>query len=629
MVDERIKIQVIGDADRYAKELLEVTRSLLTVQRAQIALNVAMEAANFLYTEVIGRQVELIDSMNTASKATGISIETINGLRLAAEASGKKMADLIPRELITKLAQVQRGSTEAAFGFEKAGVSAEELSAIGFDTDATLRLLVDRLSKIEDPSERATAAFLTMGPAGQQMLSAFDNLEQLENFVELGRQFGARVGPDAVAAAGEWQKATAALNLALEDASASLFDAVGPTASKLVRDFALGFVFSSRLVTETLSLLGTQLERFFAGDFGAVAEGAWTALPTIFGNAYDAAEELWQRTMAVEGPVGDALLGVAEDAEKIETAVKHTARAVLDLEGAMRSLDAISTAAQTSGLDREELIQREYRARIDLINETISALERQGATEAQLAELEVTANRAALDSARDRDRALAEIADAEARDHADRMARIAEQAEQAARLSGEAAASAAADFRAGVEVAATSSADSFALMTQAIQRISEVGRKANRDAVMFAFRAAQAGGIAQTLVNAGVAIGRQYADLPLFAAIPASIFAGGAALAQAVAIAAQPPPAFHIGTRATRAPDETTATVTRKEVVLTTQGQDAANLNAGIRAAPQVIILDGHTASPGGIAREMGRAGSQLYAAARAGDLPGHSRRRR
>ncbi|NIV35996.1 MAG: hypothetical protein GWN58_43055, partial [Anaerolineae bacterium] len=60
-----------------------------------------------------------------------------------------------------------------------------------------------------------------------EMLSAFDDSESFENFVRLGNEFGVKTGPEAVAAASEWQGATAALSLAFEDAGAQLIEVFG------------------------------------------------------------------------------------------------------------------------------------------------------------------------------------------------------------------------------------------------------------------------------------------------------------------------------------------------------------------------------------------------------------------
>lgn len=112
------------------------------------------------------------DELNKTSQKTGVAVETLSGLRFAADLSDVSMEQLSAS--MGKLARAQQdastGSKEARMTFTALGVSYKE-------ADGTLRPLndvmldaADQLSHLEDETKRAAIAQELFGKSGMQML---------------------------------------------------------------------------------------------------------------------------------------------------------------------------------------------------------------------------------------------------------------------------------------------------------------------------------------------------------------------------------------------------------------------------------------------------------------------------
>jgi len=112
------------------------------------------------------------DEINKASQKTGVAVETLSGLRFAADLSDVSMDQLTAS--MGKLARAQQdaatGSTQARTTFQALGVTYKE-------ADGTLRPLndvmldaADQLAHMEDETKRAALAQEVFGKSGMQML---------------------------------------------------------------------------------------------------------------------------------------------------------------------------------------------------------------------------------------------------------------------------------------------------------------------------------------------------------------------------------------------------------------------------------------------------------------------------
>jgi hypothetical protein len=131
------------------------------------------------------------DSLDEMSARTGVSVEALSELGLAAELSG---ADLETLEI--GLRKMQKAITEAAGGSKSAidalaqlGLNVQDL--VNLSPEQQFKLIADRISKIEDPTRKAALAMEIFGKSGTRLLPMIqDGAKGLEAFQEQARRLG-------------------------------------------------------------------------------------------------------------------------------------------------------------------------------------------------------------------------------------------------------------------------------------------------------------------------------------------------------------------------------------------------------------------------------------------------------
>ena len=280
---------------------------------------------------------DLRNDLADASTRSGIAVETLQGLRLAAEGSGLSFSALTSGldQFGARLSQAAEGTGRTAEAFAALGVEVVDASGNLRDGDAVLRETLASLNAMEPSAERSALAVEALGRSGGKLLQALSGT-QLEAFVEQARIFGVDVGPEAAKSAGEWQRATAELDLVTRGLKGQIVDAFGGGAKALFTFTEAVVVVSARYRTfaeeaprlfdlvvssvESLGdVLGAQLDRILARAeaigvvIGAVAAEIGSVAQTL-GDAL-AAGDLAGFVQAARG-IGEAVAdGLADGLE--------------------------------------------------------------------------------------------------------------------------------------------------------------------------------------------------------------------------------------------------------------------------------------------------------------------------
>jgi hypothetical protein len=329
-----VKYDLVGDSSK-------LVGSFKAAGTAALALGAA-------YAKLIDNTVKTVDEVNTLANATGLSTNAINGLRLAARASGKELTDIVPSKLAKNMLAAADSGGAMADSFARVGVEFENTDGSLRDASEVFGELIGGLSDMENRTEAAAVAAQLLGKNGKELLTAFEDQEGFQKFVDLGNEFGTKTGPDAVKAAGEWQAATANLSLAFENAGASLLDTFGGSGAiaMVIEQFSLGFVglteFISLVTSDTIKNIGL-LADFATGAITGAITGDFTAVEaagqelkfatTIIGDAFDGAREkassFWElqarevpaaaKAIGVNGPdsLGGAIAATTEKADEL------------------------------------------------------------------------------------------------------------------------------------------------------------------------------------------------------------------------------------------------------------------------------------------------------------------------
>ncbi|MCK6458073.1 MAG: phage tail tape measure protein, partial [Phycisphaerae bacterium] len=173
---------------RAQKRLQAFGEGLRSIGTRVAAIGAGILAPLFASTKLFAN---IGDSLDEMSARTGVSVEALSELGLAAELSG---ADLETLEI--GLRKMQKAITEAAGGSKSAidalaqlGLNVQDL--VNLSPEQQFKLIADRISKIEDPTRKAALALEVFGKSGTRLLPMIqDGAKGLEAFQEQARRLG-------------------------------------------------------------------------------------------------------------------------------------------------------------------------------------------------------------------------------------------------------------------------------------------------------------------------------------------------------------------------------------------------------------------------------------------------------
>ncbi|GIK17587.1 MAG: hypothetical protein BroJett003_25510 [Planctomycetota bacterium] len=191
----------LGVDDRIAKGLQRAEQRLKAfgegVRSVGLKLGALGSAALTFLGGTVKAFVDTGDALDEMSARTGVSVETLSELGWAADLAG---ADL--ETLETGLRKMQKVVTEAATGSKSAtealarlGLSVTDL--VNLNPEQQFKLIADRLSKIQDPTQRAALAMEVFGKSGTRLLPLLaDGAKGLEEYQRKARELGLTVSTE-------------------------------------------------------------------------------------------------------------------------------------------------------------------------------------------------------------------------------------------------------------------------------------------------------------------------------------------------------------------------------------------------------------------------------------------------
>jgi len=205
------------------------------IDMKKLAKGAAAVGAGFLAASALAIKLTqaLADYKNEvidASARTGVAVDTMAGLRLAAKGSGLQFGAMesVLKVYTSKLAAADRGTAEAVEGFENLGVSIrDDVTGNLRDSDEIFRDTLARLGEMEPSTERTAAAVNALGTQSTKLFQALGDPKNLDHFVDKAREFGVNFGPKAAEAAGNWQRAMADFDLVAMGAADNISTALG------------------------------------------------------------------------------------------------------------------------------------------------------------------------------------------------------------------------------------------------------------------------------------------------------------------------------------------------------------------------------------------------------------------
>jgi len=165
----RVKKTLGGLASTAKAAGAAISKAMLATGIGAIVSGVSAAAAAVMQFSSMGAGIDDV------AKRTGASAEGLSQLKYAAEQSGATLEDVEKgmRKLGDVTTQAANGSKSAQEALAKVGVTAEQLSAMS--PEDRLLAIVQGLSQITDPAERASVAMDVLGKSGANLLPMMED----------------------------------------------------------------------------------------------------------------------------------------------------------------------------------------------------------------------------------------------------------------------------------------------------------------------------------------------------------------------------------------------------------------------------------------------------------------------
>ena len=553
-------------------------------------------------------QNELLD----ASARTGVAVETLAGLRLAAEGSGLEFRNLEAglNRLPKSMADAARGTGAAARAFDALGVAVVDTEGELRSSEDVLQETFEALSAIENPAEKAALAIDLLGQRAGPAFIQSGAIDNLDAFVSLATEFGVDVGPKAAEQAAQFQRSIALLKTAGIGELQDLVDAIGGEGgmSDVLEAATVAVVFLGNVFAGVLAEISENVGRIIDGPIRALAmalngepvEAARIFADTIddtliglasgmtgytlakglaegYEDAIEAVDSLRAKTAALQGGAPQRVIGApGSEAASPSAAAPLVAAGTEATDAAIRDLERLRAAQRKASEARLS-----ERAKIELayIRETQII---EAAFDADADREELRAAMAAADGER-----LIALAALEEKLHDEKMERMRQEAEEAARLT---------------QMTVSATADAMGALAglagTAATAMAEAGTAGARKNAQVLFGVSKALATAMIPLRLAEALMTAAAQPPPINGIMAAT-AIATAGAQGIAIASAKPPTFdrggiiHAGTG-----DQVAAAVLPGEAILSreavagigAQGVEDLNSGRGMRQ-PMVVQM--------------------------------------
>ena len=257
----------------------------------KLASSASMVAASFaaIGAGVVAFSQEIADLTNEltdASAKSGIAIDTLAGLRLAAKGSGLEFSNL-ESGLIRfqgSMLDASKGSKTMSESFKTLGVEVKDSEGNLRSADEVFNDAVKSLGQMENQTERNAIAMKLFGREGGAGLIQSGALENLDNMTALAREFGVSINEDAIGAMGDFQRKIAEFETVSQGTFQRLIESVsGKNSVALGIDAATkAIVYFGSIAQDTLGFVSQSFENLFGiqqaltlslmGDWGQAKE---------------------------------------------------------------------------------------------------------------------------------------------------------------------------------------------------------------------------------------------------------------------------------------------------------------------------------------------------------------------
>lgn len=222
---ERAAAEVSGGLQRFGAATADLGKRLSVISAGIAAVSAATLA--FVNSAAVAG-----DAIGDAAKAAGMSTTAFQEYRFALkEAAAMTDEDFAgaAAKLNKTLGEARGGSEAAVRAFEAIGVSQAQLAEEGFSTDQAMAAFIARMEGMKDPATAAAVATDLFGKAGAELGAGLSGVPgQVQALVERAKELGVVLGPESVAAAGQFDQKMNEMGAQIEAVKMKLADVLLP-----------------------------------------------------------------------------------------------------------------------------------------------------------------------------------------------------------------------------------------------------------------------------------------------------------------------------------------------------------------------------------------------------------------
>ena len=269
-VNKSVNIEIKGDSSKLNKSLGGASAAMAKMAKGVAGAAVALAGLAGAVMKVNQQVADMINELVDASSKTGVQVETLQALKLAAEGSGRSFADIEGSLIRFQMSMdaATRGTGRQAEAFAALGVQVKDNNGEMRDSNDVFNDTIQELSKMEAGTQRNTKVMTLFGKSASALIqSGF--IDGMDKFNQRVKEFGLDVGPKATEEAANFQRAVADMNMvlrrALQDSVAALTG--GQSLSSALVKATGGFIFMKTVVGDAFDFIGGVLNAVIGGVF--------------------------------------------------------------------------------------------------------------------------------------------------------------------------------------------------------------------------------------------------------------------------------------------------------------------------------------------------------------------------
>ena len=370
------------DLKNTEKTSKSASKGMQTLGVGVAAASAAMLAAVTGAIKLTQHFADLTNELVDASTKTGIAVDTLAGLRLAAEGSGKSFSSLEGGliKFQSSMDSANKGTKLTADAFKDLEVDVESMGGGLRDADTVFNETIKALGEMENETQRNAIAMNLFGRSAGPALIQSGALQNLESMTDLAKEFGVAIDKDAMGSMGQFQRSMAEFKTVGTGSLQNIINSIaGPNsvtfalqgASQAVVYFGSPFstVLStiSQLLKNPIGLI-TALTMKLNGDI----EGSAVVMADLrreSENAFSAMGNIFQTA-------SDELDRFNELSEK-STASKNTQKTADEMERLRRATEAALKAQQELNRANDEMMDLTSNFASQITDRTKSAYDKQ------------------------------------------------------------------------------------------------------------------------------------------------------------------------------------------------------------------------------------------------------------